>query len=73
MRAAVPLLSRESRYVKHDAGRSPDFRFFPSPSRLMTVVIEAENSPMREVYRSQWRGRGGFFTALPYSPIGIGT
>ena len=25
---AVPLLSRESRCVKHDAGRSPDFRSF---------------------------------------------
>ena len=31
VRAAVPLLSRESRYVKHAPGRSPDFRLVPLP------------------------------------------
>ena len=66
----VPLLSRESRCVKRDSGRSPDFRSFDVvyiyqnplnlPISKLTVVFPAN------IYdRSQWRGRGGFSPRFP--------
>lgn len=78
---AVPLLSRESRCVKRDPGRSPDFRSLGvtcKPNLLIqnsAVPSHQFDSGFLSGYlalffirardRSQWRGRGGFSPRFP--------
>ena len=78
MLRSVPLISRESRCVKRDSGRSPDFRSFgvvykPSllykspldlPINGLTVVFSADTNQSYTV-AGPWR----IFAALPYSPV----
>ena len=71
---AVPPLSRESRCVKHDPGRSPDFRSFGvacKPKLVLQIPLNLPISKLTVVFsadicdRSQWRGRGGFSPRFP--------
>ncbi len=69
----VPPLSRESRRVKHDPGRSPDFRFFVIVDKSKLVLQKSagpSHQPLTVVFfsginRLQWRGRGGISPRFP--------